>query len=95
VSRGVSLDGYIVGPDGDFAWTTPDDDVFRSELEWAALWKPLPKVVFSSMLSTVQGNARLALRGLAEDIEQLRAESGRATSRLATRRSRPKGPGWV
>lgn len=28
-SMGVSLDGYIVGPDGDFDWTTPDDEVFR------------------------------------------------------------------
>ena len=26
---GVSLDGYIVGPDGDFDWTGPDDEVFR------------------------------------------------------------------
>ena len=28
-SMGVSLDGYIVGPDGGFDWTAPDDDVFR------------------------------------------------------------------
>jgi len=27
-SMSVSLDGYIVGPDGDFSWTVPDD-VFR------------------------------------------------------------------
>ena len=26
---GVSLDGYIVGPDGDFGWTAPDEEVFR------------------------------------------------------------------
>jgi hypothetical protein len=25
----VSLDGYIVGPDGDFDWTTPGEEVFR------------------------------------------------------------------
>jgi dihydrofolate reductase len=111
-SMGMSLDGYIVGPDGRFDWTTPDAEVFRShideirevgvhlmgrrlyetmlywetadrdqslddaELEWAALWKPLPKVVFSTTLSTVEGNARLASGGLAEEIEQLRAEPG-------------------
>ena len=111
-SMGVSLDGYIVGPDGDFDWTEPDDEVFRfwideirevsvhlmgrrlyetmlywetadqerslddSEIEWAALWKPLPKVVFSTTLSAVQGNARLASGGLAEEIERLRAEPG-------------------
>ncbi|MFE3638273.1 dihydrofolate reductase family protein [Streptomyces cellostaticus] len=28
-SMGVSLDGYIVGPDGEFGWTTPDEEVFR------------------------------------------------------------------
>ncbi|MCZ7534265.1 MAG: dihydrofolate reductase family protein [Acidimicrobiia bacterium] len=110
-SMSVSLDGYIVGPDGDFDWGTPDDEVFRfwidgirevgvhllgrrlyetmlywetsdqdpplddAELEWAALWKPLPKVVFSTTLSTVQGNARLASGSLVEEIERLRAES--------------------
>jgi dihydrofolate reductase len=110
-SMGVSLDGYIVGPDGDFRWTEPDEELFRfvtdetrelgvqlmgralyetmlywetvdqdrsldaSELEWAAIWNPLPKVVFSTTLSEVQGNARLASGGLAEEIERLRAES--------------------
>jgi hypothetical protein len=75
-----------VGPDGGFAWTTPDEEVFRfatdevravgvhllgrrlyetmlywetaeqnpalgfSTLEFAALWKALPKVVFSTTL---------------------------------------------
>jgi dihydrofolate reductase len=111
-SMSVSLDGYIAGPDGDFAWAEPDEEVFRfwidetrevgvhllgrrlyetmlywetvdqdpslddSTLEWTALWKPLPKVVFSSTLSVVQGNARLASGGLAEEIERLRAEPG-------------------
>lgn len=26
---GVSLDGYIVGPDGSLNWTAPDDELFR------------------------------------------------------------------
>jgi dihydrofolate reductase len=45
-------------------------------LEWAAIWKALPKVVFSTTLSTVQGNARLASGGLAEEISRWRAEPG-------------------
>ena len=111
-SMNLSLDGYIVGPEGDFDWTAPDEEVFRfwideirevgvhlmgrrlyetmlywetadqdpaldaPELEWAALWKPLPKVVFSTTLSAVQGNARLVSGGLAKEIERLRAEPG-------------------
>jgi len=112
-SMGVSLDGYIVGPDGGFDWTgAPDEEVFRfvtgeirqvgvhllgrrlyetmlywetadqdptlgdSMLEFAALWKPLPKVVFSATLPAVRGSARLASGGVAEEIERLRAEPG-------------------
>ncbi|MDI5973455.1 dihydrofolate reductase family protein [Streptomyces sp. SL13] len=111
-SMNVSLDGYIVGPDGGFNWTAPDEEVFRfatdevrelgvhllgrrlyeamlywetaeqnpsigfSTLEFAALWKQLPKVVFSTTLSAVQGNALLASGGLAAEIERLRAEPG-------------------
>ena len=28
-SMGISLDGYIAGPDGGFDWTAPDEEVFR------------------------------------------------------------------
>jgi dihydrofolate reductase len=108
---GVSLDGYIVGPDSSFDWTAPDEEVFRlvtdeirkvgvhllgrrlyetmlywetadqdpslddAMLSWAALWKELPKVVFSTTLSAVQGKARLAAGDVAVEVERLRAES--------------------
>ncbi|MFD2399071.1 dihydrofolate reductase family protein [Prauserella oleivorans] len=127
-SMNVSLDGYIVGPDGSFDWTVPSEEVFRSwidevrqvgvhlmgrrlyetmvywetaehdqslddsKLEFAAIWKALPKVVFSTTLSEVQGKTRLAAGGLAEEIERLRAEPGMATSRSAARRSPPRRP---
>jgi dihydrofolate reductase len=112
-SMSVSLDGYIVGPDGRFDWSAPDEEVFRFatdevrqlsahlmgrrlyetmlywetadqdpaadelSLEFAALWKSLPQVVFSTTLSSVQGHARLASASLAEEIERLRAEPGK------------------
>ncbi|WP_327139143.1 dihydrofolate reductase family protein [Nocardia sp. NBC_01327] len=47
-----------------------------AEKEWAALWNPLPKVVFSTTLTSVQGNARLATGTVAEEIARLRAEPG-------------------
>jgi dihydrofolate reductase len=58
-------------------WETADQaSLDDAQLEWAGLWNPLPKVVFSTTLSAVQGNARLATGGLAEEIERLRAEPG-------------------
>ena len=59
-------------------WETADQNgsLGDAELEWAALWNPLPKVVFSTTLAAVHGNARLATGGLAGEIERLRAEPG-------------------
>jgi dihydrofolate reductase len=59
-------------------WETADQDpaLDESMLEWAAIWKALPKVVFSTTLSAVQGNARLTSGGLAEEIERLRHMPG-------------------
>ena len=41
------------------------------ELEFARLWQALPKIVFSSTLTSVEGNARLATGGLAEELADL------------------------
>ncbi len=58
-------------------WETADQESLDdAQREWAALWNPLPKVVFSNTLSAVQGNARLASGGVAEEIERLRTEPG-------------------
>ena len=58
-------------------WETADrSSLDEAELEWVALWNPLPKVVFSTTLSAVRGAARLATGGLAEEIERLRSEPG-------------------
>ncbi|GLW71034.1 deaminase [Kitasatospora phosalacinea] len=42
--------------------------------EFAALWRALPKVVFSTTLTTVRGNARPASGSLVQEIARLRAE---------------------
>lgn len=57
-------------------WDTAEQDFSLSaaEREWTALWLALPKVVFSTSLTSAQGNARLAAGGLADEITRLRAE---------------------
>ena len=109
-SMGMSLDGYIIGPDGRFDWSEPDDQLYRNAMKqlqsvgvhlmgrrlyetmlfwetaeadpaldanghaWAAVWNPLPKVVFSNTLTEVQGsNTRLASGTVTEEIERLQA----------------------
>ncbi len=57
-------------------WETDQPSFDDLEREWAALWRPIPKVVFSRTLSEVQGNARLASGSLAQEIERLRAQPG-------------------
>ena len=109
-SMGVSLDGFIAGPDGKIDWTVPDEELFQfhvdqtrelsahlcgrrlyetmlvwetapesqwdpAELEFARIWQALPKVVFSSTLERVEGNARLATDDVVTEVTKLK-ESG-------------------
>jgi dihydrofolate reductase len=53
-----------------------DPSAPEHELEFARLWKALPKVVFSSTLERVEGNARLAEGSVAEEVARLKAEPG-------------------
>jgi len=112
-SMGVSLDGYIAGPEGTFEWARPDEELHRFhnaqaaavgvELygrrlyetmrpwqtrgdepdapevarEFARIWTATPKVVFSTTLDAVQGNARLARDDPAEEIARLKAQDGK------------------
>jgi len=59
-------------------WETADQSpsLDFDTLEWASVWRPLPKVVFSTTLSAVEGHARLASGSLVEEIERLRGEPG-------------------
>jgi dihydrofolate reductase len=46
------------------------------ELEFARIWKPIPKVVFSTTLEQVQGNARLSSGDVAGEVARLREAPG-------------------
>ena len=130
-SMNPSLDGYIVGPDGEFGWGAPDEEVFRfwideirgvgvhllgrrlyetmlywetadqdrslddAELEWAGLWNPLPKVVFSTTRSALQVNDPLASGGLAEEIERLRAQAGEGDIAIGGATLAAEAGGWI
>jgi dihydrofolate reductase len=108
-SMGVSLDGYVTGPDGRHDWSVPDEELHRfhneqtaalgahllgrrlyEDMVWweteeqpgevrsgfAQAWSALDKVVFSTTLSEVQGSARLATVGIAEEVARLREKPG-------------------
>jgi dihydrofolate reductase len=60
-------------------WETADEDPSAPEyvLEFARIWKGIPRIVFSNTLEQVVGNARLASDGVAEEIAKLREQSGK------------------
>ena len=106
-SANLSLDGFIEGPDGNFDWSGPDEELHRFHnervralgghllgrrmyetmkywetahedpaapdymLEFAEIWKALPKVVFSKTLDEVVGETRLARGSIAEEVAEL------------------------
>jgi dihydrofolate reductase len=113
-SMGVSLDGFIAGPDGEFSWAAPDEQLHRFhneqtreldvhlcgrrlyetmvywdtaaeqhpdlpevELEFAAIWRQVRKIVFSRTLERVGENAMLATRDVAEEVGRLKEEPGK------------------
>jgi dihydrofolate reductase len=112
-SMGVSLDGFIAGPDGEIDWSAPDEELHRfhnqqmqevgahlcgrrlyevmaywetaegnpsapeHELEFARIWRATPKIVFSTTLEKVEGNARLVREGVAEEVAKLKEQPGK------------------
>ncbi len=60
-------------------WETADQNpsAREYELEFARIWKDLPKVVFSKTLEKVEGNARLVREGAAEEVAKLKEQPGK------------------
>jgi dihydrofolate reductase len=48
-----------------------------AHVEFAQMWKALPKVVFSTTLQSVVGNTRLARDGIGEEVTGLKEKSGK------------------
>jgi len=59
-------------------WENVEEASLPAEhVEFAQIWKALPKVVFSTTLESVVGNARLAREGLGEEVARLKQQPGR------------------
>jgi dihydrofolate reductase len=60
-------------------WETAEQDPAATDytLEFARIWRALPKIVFSKTLQAVQGNARLLAGGVAEEVAQLKQQPGK------------------
>ena len=59
-------------------WSTADQQpgITPAELQFARRWQAMPKVVFSSTIDTVDGNARLVTGDAVAEIARLKAQDG-------------------
>jgi len=59
-------------------WPTADQDPAAPDVivEYAQIWKPIPKVVFSSTLETVDWNAQLIRGDAVAEVARLKAQLG-------------------
>ena len=55
-------------------WPTGEDDRSATVREFARIWKPMPKIVFSSSLEHVEHNSRLVRGDVGAVLEGLRRE---------------------
>jgi dihydrofolate reductase len=77
-ATGLALYGRKVWEGMNSHWPTADQqlDVTPAHIEYARRWRDMPKVVFSSTLSAVDGNARLVTGDAVAEITRLKAEDG-------------------
>jgi dihydrofolate reductase len=59
-------------------WPTAEDNpaAHAIEREYARIWKPKPKIVFSTTLEQVGWNSRLVRGNVAEEVSRLKAQPG-------------------
>jgi dihydrofolate reductase len=59
-------------------WETTDDSDWDNDIQrdFATVWQDLPRIVFSTTLTEVQGSGRLATGDLAEEVQRLKEQSG-------------------
>ena len=60
-------------------WETAEEDpsLGQAAREFAPIWNALAKIVFSSTLEAVEGNARLATQSLVDEVEALKRRPGK------------------
>jgi dihydrofolate reductase len=59
-------------------WETAEESPLATDqVEFAQIWKALPKVVFSTTLRSVVGNTRLAKDGVGEEVARLKEQPGK------------------
>lgn len=60
-------------------WPTADTNPSNPNymVEYAHIWKEIPKIVFSKTLEKVEGNSRLVREIIAEEIDELKAQPGK------------------
>jgi dihydrofolate reductase len=59
-------------------WETAEEDPLAADhVKFAQIWKALPKLVFSTTLESVTGNATLARDGVGEEISRLKEQPGK------------------
>jgi dihydrofolate reductase len=77
-ATGLALYGRKLWETMSSHWPTADQQpgVTPAEIEFARRWRDMPKVVFSSTISTVDWNTRLVTGDAVTEITRLKAEDG-------------------
>ena len=59
-------------------WETAEESApAADQLQFARIWKALPKLVFSTTLESVVGNSRLVRDGLGDEVSRLKQQPGK------------------